>query len=105
MKVRKPAGLDECVVECLKSGGKNVIEWLVRLLNMYYVTSMVQVDCTSAWVVSLNKGKSNKYECDSFRNISLLSVEGMVYGRVLIKRIREGTEDVIREEQCGFRRG
>ena len=35
----------------------------------------------------------------------MLSLVGNVYGRVLIKRIREGTEGVICEEQCGFRRG
>ena len=38
-------------------------------------------------------------------HISLLSVIGKVYDRLLIKKIREGTEGVICEEQCGFRRG
>ena len=39
--------------------------------------------------------------------ISLLSVAGklLVYGRVLIKRVRAGTECAIGEEQCGFRQG
>ena len=40
--------------------------------------------------------------CVSFRSISVLSVVGKVYGRVLIKRIREGM-GVIYEEQYGFR--
>ncbi len=34
-----------------------------------------------------------------------MSVVGKVYGKVLIKRVREGTEGVIRDEQDGFRRG
>ena len=29
----------------------------------------------------------------------------MLFGRVLIKRVRAGTECAIREEQCGFRQG
>ena len=29
---------------------------------------------------------------------------GKLYGGILIKKIREGTEGVICEEQCGFRR-
>ena len=30
---------------------------------------------------------------------------GKLYGRVLIKRVRGGTECAIGEEQCGFRHG
>ncbi len=63
------------------------------------------VDWTSACVVPLYKGKGDKYECTSFRGISLLSVVGKVYGKVLIKRVREGTEGMIRDKQGGFRRG
>ena len=37
--------------------------------------------------------------------IGLLSVVGKLYGRVLIKRVRTGTECAIGEEQCGFRQG
>ena len=34
-----------------------------------------------------------------------MSVLGKVFGRVLIKRVRAGTECAIGEEQCGFRLG
>ena len=37
--------------------------------------------------------------------MSLLSVVGKLYGRVLIKRVRGRTESAIGEEQCGFRQG
>ena len=53
----------------------------------------------------LYKGKDDRCKCTSSRGISLLSVLGKVYGRVLIKSIREGTGGVICEEQGGFRRG
>ena len=33
----------------------------------------------------------------------MLSVVGKQYGRVLIKRVRAGTECAIGEEQCGLR--
>ena len=35
----------------------------------------------------------------------MLSVVGKLFGRVLIKRVRAGTESAIGEEQCGFRQG
>ncbi len=53
----------------------------------------------------LYKGKKDKYESSSFRVISLLNVLGKVYGRVLIERIRLGTERMVGEEQYGFRTG
>ena len=43
--------------------------------------------------------------CGNSRGISLLSVVGKVYGRILIKRIRAKAESVLREEQCGFSSG
>ena len=39
------------------------------------------------------------------RGISLLSVVGKLYGKVLIKRVRAGTQCAIGEEQCGIRPG
>ena len=36
---------------------------------------------------------------------SLLSVVGKLFGRVLIKRVRDGTECAIGKEQCGLRQG
>ena len=39
------------------------------------------------------------------RGISLLSVVGQLFGRVLINKIRTGTEGAIEEEQCGVRQG
>jgi len=105
MKTGKAPGLDGCAAECLKKGGVAVIEWLVRLLNVCFVSGVVPVDWCSACVVPLYKGKGDKYECRNSRGISLLSVVGKLYGRVLIKRVREMTNDVLMEEQSGFRKG
>ena len=51
------------------------------------------------------KGKGDKCKCSNWRGISLLSVVGKLFSRVLIKRVRAGTECAIGEEQCGFRQG
>ena len=53
----------------------------------------------------LYKGKGDTRECGSYRGISLLSVVGKVYGRVLIERVIECTDGAIGGEQCGFRKG
>ena len=51
-------------------------------------------------MVPLYKVKDDKYECTS-----LLIVVGKVYGNMLIWNIREDTEGMIHDKQCGFRRG
>ena len=58
-----------------------------------------------ACIVPLYKGNGDKCECSNSRGISLLSVVGNLYGRVLIKRVRAGTECAIGEEQCWLRQG
>ena len=63
------------------------------------------MDWRGACIVLLYKGKGDKCECSNSRGISLLSVVGKLFGRVLIKRDRVGTECAIWEEQCGFRQG
>ena len=57
-----------------------MIAWLVRLLNVCFVTHMVVVDLKSARVVPLYKGRGDKYECDSFKSMSLLSVVSCMVG-------------------------
>ena len=101
----KAPGMDGVRVEMLKEGGVTALEWLVRLFNICFMLSIVPVDWVIACMVPLYKGKGDMYECSNFRGISLLSVVGKVYGRVLINRIRDKTENVIAEVQGGFRRG
>ena len=105
MKSGKAPGLDEFPVECLKKGGMAVLEWLVRLLNLSFGMGVVPMDWRDACVVPMYKGNSDNYECSNSRGISLLSVVGKLFGRVLIKRVRAGTECAIGEEHCRFKQG
>ena len=85
MKSGKAPGLDGFLVECLQKGGMAVLEWLVILLNLYFDMRVVPMDWCEACIVPLYKGKGDKYECSNSRGISLLSVAGKLFGRVLIK--------------------
>ena len=77
----------------------------MRLLNVCFDVRVVPIDWRGTCIVPLYKGKGDTYECSNSRGISLLSVVGKLYGRVLIKRIRAGTECAIGVEQCGSRQG
>ena len=103
MKSVKVPGLDRFLVESLKKGGMELLEWLVQLLNLSFDMGVVPMDWCG--IVPLYKVKGDKCECSNSGGISLLSVVGKLFGRVLIKRVRAGTECAIGKEQCGFRKG
>ena len=85
MKSDKAPGLDRIPVECLKKGSMAVLEWLVTLLNVSFDMGVVPMNWRGACIVPLYKGKGDKCECCDSRGISLMSVVGKLYGRVLIK--------------------
>ena len=103
-KTDKAAGMDGVKAEMLKEGGMTALEWLVRVFDICFMLSLVPVEWVIACIVPLYKGKGDMNECSNFRGISLLSVVGKVYGRILINRIRDKTENVIAEVQSGFRK-
>ena len=62
------------------------------------------MDWRGAFIVPLYKGKAGKCECSNSRGISLLSVVGKLFGRVLIKRVKVRTECAIGAEHVGLGR-
>ena len=105
MKVGKAPGVDGVRAEMLKEGGVTVVEWLLRVFIVCFVLSVVPEDWVLAIIIPLFKGKGDVHDCSNYRGISLLSVVGKLYGRILINRIKGKTENVISEVQGGFRRG
>ncbi|KAL7637490.1 UNVERIFIED_CONTAM: hypothetical protein RMT77_012218 [Armadillidium vulgare] len=87
----------------LLEGGVKVVEWMLRSFNLCLATGVVLQDWQDACFVPLNEGKGDKFECASYRGISLLSVARKVYGRILLNRV--GMDGLIGEEQGGFREG
>ena len=92
IKSGKAPGLDEFQVKSLKKGGMAVLEWLDRLLNLSYDMEVVPMDWRGACIVPVYKVKGDKCECSNSSGICLLSVVDNLFGRVLIKRVRAGTE-------------
>ena len=94
MKSGKAPGLDGFPVEYLKKCGMAVL-----VLNLSFDMGLVPMDWRGAFIVPLCKGKGDKCECSNSRGISLLSVIGKLYGRVLIGRVRAGIKCAITEER------
>ena len=64
-------------------------------------------DFKDADIVHLYKNKGDIKCCDNHRGISLLSIAGKIFARLLLNRLFKHTDDigVVPESQCGFRPG
>ncbi len=51
------------------------------------------------------KGKGKREECNNYRGISLLSVPGKIYGRILNERLMKISDKSVNDEQGSFRKG
>ena len=72
---------------------------------MAFESGVVPEDWRSAVIVPLYKGKEERTESSNYRGISLLSVVGKKYARILVDRVRKVTEGLIGDIQGGFREG
>ncbi|KAK3522957.1 hypothetical protein QTP86_010312 [Hemibagrus guttatus] len=98
----KAPGVDEIRPEYLKSLDVVGLSWLTRLCNIAWRSGTVPLDWATRVVVPLFK-KGEQRVCSNYRGITLLSLPGKVYSRVLERRVRPLVEPRIQEEQCGFR--
>ena len=56
-----------------------------------------------AKIITLYKNKCDRSDCNSYRGISLLSIIGKVFARVVLVRLQVLAECIYPETQCGFR--
>ena len=101
----KTPGVDGISAEMLKYGGEQIINILMRICQTAWELGRVPHDWTLAVIVPLYKGKGCKEICTSYRGISMLSIPGKVYGRIVIDRVKGLTRETIGEEQGGFIEG
>lgn len=105
VKKGKSAGMDGIYGEMIKEGPRELFDWLVRLFNVCWREGRVPQEWQDSCIVPLYKGKGDRMVCKNYRGISLLSVIGKIYGKVLVRRMKELTSGGMGEEQGGFREG
>ncbi|KAK3553178.1 hypothetical protein QTP86_031753 [Hemibagrus guttatus] len=100
----KAPGVDEIRPEYLKSLDVVGLSWLTRLCNIAWRSATVPLDWATGVVVPLFR-KGDRRVCSNSSGITLLSLPGKVYSRVLERRVRPLVEPRIQEEHCGFHPG
>ena len=94
-------GIDEILPEMLKALGVEGLSWSTRLFNITWGSGSVPKEWQTGVVVSLFK-MGDQRVCTYYRGITLLSLPGKVYSKVLERRVQWTAEPQIEEEQCGF---
>ncbi|CAG4989602.1 unnamed protein product [Colias eurytheme] len=76
---------------------------LFSLLRKCWEAGEVPQDMRDANIVTIYKGKGDRGDCNSYRGISLLSIVGKLFSRVIQSRLQKLANRVYPESQCGFR--
>ena len=75
---------------------------LHKLFEKIWNTEQMLEDWKCGHLVKLPK-KGNLEECANWRGITVLSIPGKVFIRVLLERMKEEVEAILRNEQASFR--
>ena len=91
--------------DLLKHYKTTLLHSLHVLLCQCWQEGAVPQDMRDAKITTLFKNKGERSDCNNYRGISLLSVIGKVFAKVILIRLQKLAERVYSESQCGFRAG
>ena len=92
------------VNEFLKYSCSEVRNKLLKSMNMIFEREEVPNDFRKTLTKPLYK-EGDKSECRSYRGISLVSVGSKLLINMILFRLRDAVDKVIKEEQYSFRKG
>ena len=104
LKKGKSAGVDNIPSELVQAGGEAMIDMLLIMCNKIWQTGEWLTPWTQSLIITLPK-KGNLQLCQTYRTISLISHPSKVMLRILLNRLKPQAEEIIKEEQAGFRAG
>ena len=90
--------------EVLKDGGDFLVNELHNICMLVYKQLKAPTQWTTSLINPIPK-KGNQLLMTNYRGISLMSIAAKVYNRVLLNRIRDPIDKLLRSNQAGFRKG
>ena len=97
-------GDDNIPAELIKNGGEAMISTLTIICNKIWETWEWPTPLTKSMSITIPK-KGNLQICNNYRTISLISHPSKVMLKILLNRLKLHAEEIIAEEQAGFRTG
>lgn len=96
----KAPGEDGILPQIIKFGKTALPQ---SLLCLCWREDEVPQGMRDAKIVTLYKNKSNRSDCNNYHGISLLSIAGKLFARVVLACLQVLVECIYPESQCGFR--
>ena len=103
MRNKKATGDDDAPRDVLKLMGEGGLKIKTKLINTTYETGDWPKDFTELAMITLKK-KPQATKCSDHRTISLIAHTAKIVAKILRRRIEKKIEDVLGEDQFGFRR-
>ncbi|CAH8515125.1 unnamed protein product [Schistosoma haematobium] len=103
IKTEKAAGPDNIPAEALKSDIEATTSMLYLLFKKVWEEKQVPMDWKEGHLVKIPK-KGDLSKCENYRGITLLSIPGKVFNRVLLNRMKDAVDAQLRDQQAGFRK-
>jgi hypothetical protein len=104
MRDKKATGDDDVPGDVLQLLGEDGLRLMTQLINSIYVTGEWPRDFIEVTKIALKK-KPKATKCSDHRTISFIAHTTKRVARILRRRIERKSEDVLGEDQFGFRRG
>ena len=101
----KALGSDGIPPDLIKHCKTTLLLPLHVVLCQCWQEGSVPQDTRDAKIITLYKNKGERSDCNNYRGISLFSVVGKVFARVILIHLQRLAEQVYPESQCGFRAG
>ena len=102
LKDGKAPGGDGIPAEVWKHGGDNLLSRLYQLITNAWEMDYVPQGWKDGSIIAIYK-KGDRTDCGNYRGISLLSIAGKIFARILLNRLSTHiTPEVVPETQCGF---
>ncbi|KAK4471060.1 hypothetical protein MN116_000571 [Schistosoma mekongi] len=103
IKSGKAAGPDNILAEALKSDIDLTAKIFHVLFKKIWEEEQVPADWKEGCLIKIPK-KGDLSKCDNYRGITLLSIPGKIFNRVLLNRMKDSVETQLRDQQAGFRK-
>ena len=101
----KAPGNDWIPPDFIKQCKTTLLLPLYEVFCVCWQEGAVPDDMRDSKIITLYKNKGEWNDCNNYRGISLLSIFGKVFARVILIRLQKLAERIYPESQCGFRAG
>ncbi len=100
-EMEKQQKTDSIPAEALKSDIETTVGMLYPLFKMIWEEEQIPAEWKEGYLIKIPK-KGDISKCMNYRGITLLSVPGKVFNRILLNRMKDPVDAQLRDQQAGF---